>query len=209
MTLRNFTLILFAIVVLGGIAFYFWPKANNALQLANYPSSGTDIIAFGDSLVAGYGADDNQDFVSDLSKAIGQPIVNLGEDGDTTADALARIHQLDKYNPKVVIVLVGGNDYLQGKDMTQAFQNLGKIIQYIQNKGAVVLLVGVRANYFVGNFDSQYSQLVKQYKVAYVPDVLDGIFGQQQYMFDQVHPNDQGYQLLANRVLPTLQQVIK
>jgi len=200
--------VLLTLLVLGGILFWFWPKATLA-NLTNYPSKGTDIIAFGDSLVAGYGADDGKDMVSLLSKDINQPIVNLGIDGDTTSGALARIHQLDKYNPKVVIVLVGGNDYLQHKDMSAAFVNLGKIISYIQSKEAVVLLVGVRLNPILGNFDNQYTQLVKQYKVAYVPDALDGIIGNQKLMYDSIHPNNLGYQLLADRVLPVLQEMVK
>ena len=194
-----------AIVLLGAIVFYFWPR--KAATITNYPSSGTDLIAFGDSLVAGYGADDGKDFVSLLSHDINQPIVNLGVDGDTTAQALARIKQLDKYNPKVVILLVGGNDYLQRRDMTQAFVNLGQIIQDIQKRGAVVVLVGVRLNSILGNFDKQYEALVSQYKVAYVPNAMDGILGNPKLMFDNIHPNDAGYQILANRILPVLQHV--
>ncbi|HEV8666929.1 MAG TPA: GDSL-type esterase/lipase family protein [Candidatus Paceibacterota bacterium] len=197
------------ILLAGSLAYHFWPHKAPAMSYTNYPSKGTDLIAFGDSLVAGYGANDGQDFVSDLSANIGQPIINLGVDGDTTAEALARISSLDKYNPKVVILLVGGNDYLQQKDMTQAFINLGKIISYIQSKGAVVVLVGVRASPLIGNFDSQYQQLVKQYNVAYVPDAMDGIIGNSKYMFDSVHPNSAGYALLAGRILPTLNSVLK
>ena len=177
-------------------------------DLTNYSSKGTDIIAFGDSLVAGYGADQAHDFVSDLSASINQPIINLGNDGDTTAEALARVNQLDKYNPKVVILLVGGNDYLQKKDMAKAFLNLGQIIASLQKRGAVVVLVGVRVNYYIGNFDSQYEQLVTQHKVAYVPDAMDGVFGNKKYMYDSVHPNNAGYQILASRILPVLKSVI-
>ena len=200
----------FFICLVGYAAYTFWPHTMPAATTyTNYPSKGTDIIAFGDSLVAGYGADDGKDFVSLLSTSINQPIVNLGHDGDTTAEALARLSDLNKYNPKVVILLVGGNDYLQKKDMTQAFVNLGKIIQDLQKRGAVVVLVGVRVNYYIGNFDKQYEQLVKQYKVAYVPDAMDGILGNQKYMYDSVHPNNAGYQILADRIEPVLQQVLR
>ena len=201
----------FFILLVGYAAYSFWPHtmAVQTSNLTNYPSKGTDIVAFGDSLVAGYGADDGKDFVSLLSNDINQPIVNLGHDGDTTAEALARLSDLNKYNPKVVILLVGGNDYLQKKDMAQAFVNLGQIIANLQKRGAVVVLVGVRVNYYIGNFDKLYEQLVKQYKVAYVPDAMDGILGNQKYMYDSVHPNNAGYQILSDRILPTLQQVMK
>ncbi len=206
------SLLIFAavfIILLVGVGYYVWPKPMSAQGITNYPSKGTDVVAFGDSLVVGYGAGSGQDFVSLLSSAIGQPIINLGQDSDTTAGALARIGQFDAYNPKVVILLVGGNDYLQKMDMAQAFANLGAIIENLQKRGVVVVLVGVRVNYFVGNFDPQYEALVKKYKVAYVPDVLDGILGNPKLMSDTVHPNNAGYQLLAERILPTLQQVLK
>ncbi len=199
----------FLIIFLGGLAYHFWPNSVDTKNLTNYPSRGTNVVAFGDSLVAGYGADAGRDFVSLLSKDINQPIANLGVDGDTTAGALARIRQLDVYKPKVVIVLVGGNDYLQRKDMVQAFVNLGKIIENIQKRGAVVMLVGVRVNYFIGNFDDQYQELVSKYKVAYIPDALDGVLGNQKYMSDSVHPNNAGYQLIADRIAPTLKALIK
>ena len=207
------TFIVFLIVLAGTAVYHFWPvlfpTTIATAQVTNYPSKGTDIVAFGDSLVAGYGADEGRDFVSLLSKAINQPIVNLGKDGETTSEALTRLKQLDKYNPKVVILLVGGNDYLQKRDMGQAFLNLGKIIEDLQKRGAVVVLVGVRVNFYIGNFDKQYEALVNQYHVAYVPNAMDGIFGNKKYMYDSIHPNNAGYQLLADRILPVLQQVIK
>jgi acyl-CoA thioesterase I len=206
-----FVLVAASFLIFAGYSIYlFWPQTPiNIAVLTNYPPQGTDIIAFGDSLVYGYGADDGKDFVSLLSNDINQPIVNLGKDGDTTDGALNRLDDLDRYDPKVVILLVGGNDYLQNKDMTVAFQNLGSIIDAIQKRGAVVVLVGVRANYFVGNFDKQYQALVSQYKVAYVPNAVDGILGNPKLMFDNIHPNNDGYQLLADRIEPVLKEVLR
>lgn len=211
--MSRFTIAVFAVfcIMLAAYAAYrLWPRAAvQAADLTNYPSKGADIIAFGDSLVAGYGSNDNGGFVSILSKDLGEPIVNLGVDGDTTSQALARVSGLDAYHPKAVIVLVGGNDYLHKKDMAKAFANLGSIITDMQKRGAVVVLVGVRVNYYVGNFDRQYEQLVAKYKVAYVPDALDGVIGNPKYMYDSIHPNDAGYQILASRIEPALQSVLK
>src|SRR3989344_2963816 len=69
--------------------------------VTNYRSAGTDIIAFGDSLVLGVGASEGRDFVSLMSQKIGVPVVNLGVSGDKTADGLARLGALDKYNQKM------------------------------------------------------------------------------------------------------------
>lgn len=196
-------------LLLAATAWYFWPHAKAILTVTNYPSKGTDIVAFGDSLVAGYGSTGGGGFVSILAKSIGVPIVNLGKDGDTTSSALARINSFDKYNPKVVILLVGGNDYLEQQSMTQAFANLGQIIEDIQSRGAVVLLVGVRISPLVGNFDPQFEGLATKYKTAYVPHVMDGILGNKQFMYDSIHPNDAGYALIAERILPTLKTVVQ
>lgn len=177
--------------------------------IKNYPSSGTDIVAFGDSLVEGVGATPGHDLVSLLSKDIGAPIVNLGRSGDTTADGLARISELDSYKPKVVILILGGNDYLAQKSMPEAFERLGKIIEQIQARGAIVLLVGIRLSLVVGNFDTQYRELEQKYQTAYVPNVLDGFYGKEQYMSDNIHPNDTGYTIMASRIGPTLKKLIR
>src|SRR3990167_7953379 len=92
------------IILLTAIGIYYF--ARNEKTITNYPSGGTDIIAFGDSLVEGLGSTNGNDFVSLLSRKIGQPIINLGHAGDTTADGIARLSELDNYNPKVVLLLL-------------------------------------------------------------------------------------------------------
>ncbi len=189
------------LVVVAALAWYLWQKP---LVVRNYPSAGTDIIAIGDSLVAGTGATKGQDFVSLLAARIGRPIVNLGVPGDTTESLLARLSVLDKYNPKVVVVLVGGNDYLRRTPRTQTFANLRSIVANIQERGAVVLLLGIRGGVLVDNFDQEFDALRRSMGTAYVPDVLAGLLGDSQYMADQIHPNNAGYAHIAGRVYPVL-----
>ena len=181
----------------------------NTAPIANSPSAGTDIVAFGDSLVAGTGSSDGHDFVSLLSGAIGQPIVNLGVPGDTTADGLARINGLDAYKPKVVLLLLGGNDYLKRIPQEQTFANLAAIIKDIQSRGAIVLLLGVRGGLFGDHFSSGFEDLRDTYHTAYVSNVLDGLLGDKKYMSDQVHPNDAGYRLIAERIAPVLKELLQ
>jgi lysophospholipase L1-like esterase len=139
---KNILIIGLVLVLLIFGIFYF--IAGND-SYTNYPSKGTDIIAFGDSLIQGVGASSNtKSLVGVLSKKIGKPIINLGVSGNTTADGLNRINELDRYKPKVVILLLGGNDYLRKVPKETTFKNLGKIIEDIQSRGAVVLLLGVR-----------------------------------------------------------------
>lgn len=196
-----------AALLVAVIAVYFF--FFRAAAIVNYPSAGTDIIAFGDSLVAGTGSTQGRDLVSLLSSGIGQPIINLGHSGDTTQDGLARINQLDAYKPKVVLLLLGGNDYLKRVPQEQTFKNLAEIIQNIQARGAVVLLLGVRGGVLGDHFAGEYKKLSQTYGTAYVPDVLDGLLGNKQYMYDQIHPNDAGYALLSARISPVLKKLLR
>ena len=192
------------IAIIAFSAVYFIPK-----KITNYPSKGTDIVAFGDSLIEGMGATEGNDLVSQLSKQIGQPIVNLGNAGDTTADGLARMSELDAYTPKVVILLFGGNDYLKKVPISETQRNLSQIIQNIHARGSVVLLLGVRGGILQDRFESVYKTQNSTHKTAYVSDVLDGLLGNTQYMYDSVHPNDLGYRKITERVAPVLKKLIK
>jgi acyl-CoA thioesterase I len=179
-------------------------------EIRNFPSGGTDIIAFGDSLVEGYGASSiEKNFVSVLSQKIGKPIVNLGVSGNTTADGLKRIGELDEYNPKVVLLLLGGNDFLRKVPTETTFENLSKIIEAIQSRGAVVVLLGVRSGIFGGKFDEKFEELQEKYETVYVPDVLSGLLGDMRYMHDAIHPNDVGYAKIADRLYPIISSTLK
>lgn len=186
-----------------------WFLFFRAPSIANYPSSGTDIVALGDSLVYGSGSTKGNDFVSLLAQDTGRPIINLGRPGDTTADVWARIQQLDAYNPQVVIVLAGGNDYLRQVTDEEVFVNLAKIIQNIQSRGAIVLLVGIRGGILIDQYAPRFKELARMYHTAYVSNALEGLFGDSRYMADSVHPNDQGYALLAGRIAPTLKDLLQ
>lgn len=199
---------IFYLAIFVGVFFLgFWFFNKN--EVTNYPSNGKDIIAFGDSLVVGVGASDpSQGFVSKLSKEVGRPIINLGVSGNTTRDGLERLSQLDKHNPKVVLLLLGGNDYLRKIPEEETFSNLEKIIQDIHSRGAVVVLLGVRGGLLSDKFESDFERISGKHQTAYVPNVLDGLITNQRYMADAVHPNDWGYQMIADKVYPVLEKVL-
>ncbi len=177
--------------------------------ITNYPSKGTNIIAFGDSLVKGIGSSEGNDFVSLLTKEININIINAGVSGDTTSTALDRLENdvLSK-DPKVVIVLLGGNDYLRKVDKKLTFENLQKIVDKIHQKGAIVLLLGVRGGLLKDTYKGDFDDFAKRNKVAYVENVLDNVLGDSTLMSDQIHPNDKGYKIIANKISPILKSVI-
>jgi lysophospholipase L1-like esterase len=199
---------LIALIIISLFVFGVYWFLKPAPTITNYPSAGTEIIAFGDSLVAGVGATPGNDLVSLLEAEIEQPIVNLGISGDTTADGLARIDTVTSRDAKVVILLLGGNDALRNIPLDTTRENLSRIIVDIQSRGAVVVLLGVRSGILADRYEAMYKELSNTYHTAYVPDVLSGVFGRPTLMADPIHPNDLGYQKIAGRVLPALQSVL-
>ena len=203
------TIYFVAVVFLALIALYFFFFSAQETKITNYPSPGTDIVAFGDSLVAGIGATNGNDFVSLLSEKIGQEIINLGVSGNTSADGLARINELDQYRPKVVLLLLGGNDHLRKVPIETTFGNLGLLIENIHARGAIVLLLGVKGNLLGDKFEPEFEKLHEKYKTAYVSNILDGLFGNGKYMEDSIHPNDAGNMFMAERIYPVLAPLLK
>jgi acyl-CoA thioesterase-1 len=176
---------------------------------AAIPTSGQNIIAFGDSLVAGRGAREGQDFVSILSARLGVPIVNAGRSGDTTGAAVARLDRdVLARDPRVVVVLLGGNDYLRRVPADDTFANLKEIVDRIRARGAAVVVVGVAVGLMSDPYRERYEALARQTAAGLVPDILSGIIGHPDLMSDSIHPNHRGYEKVADRIEPVLRDVL-
>src|SRR3954451_580699 len=114
-------LIPFAVLV-GGL-WLLWPSQYNRVR--NLKSRGANIIAFGDSLTAGYGAQPSEAYPTRLSALIEAPVLNAGVSGDTTQSALDRVaNDVLARDPRIVIVGLGGNDFLQGVPIATTEANL-------------------------------------------------------------------------------------
>lgn len=198
-----------AIILVVIFLIYFIFQQFSQPEIKNRDSRGESIVAFGDSLVRGVGASDNHDFVSLLSARIQQPIINLGVSGNTTADGLARLEQVLQAKPKIVILLLGGNDYLKRLPISQTFQNLGQIVSQIQESGAMVLLLGIRGGLLTDNYDDKFADFAREHHTAFVPNVLAGLLGNDAYMSDTIHPNDAGYAKIADKIEPVLRDLLE
>lgn len=172
------------------------------------PTREGPIVALGDSLVYGVGSSGGG-FVKILEERIGEPIVNKGVPGDTAADGLARLGEVIALKPRIVILLLGGNDYLKRVSPEETFANLAAIIERLEDDGATVLLLGVRGGIFRDNFAERYEALARRYDTAHVRDVLDGTLGDARYMDDRIHPNDAGYRIIAEKVYPVLAAMLE
>ena len=192
------------------LALLRWVLATKFYPVRNAPVAGHRIVAFGDSLIAGSGASPGRDFVSLLSLALQRPIVNAGLAGDTTTAALSRLSTvLEEHRPDLVIVLLGGNDALQRVPRAATVANLRRIITDIQNQGAAVLLLGVRGGAVGDPYRREFAKLARHTGAAYVPNVLDSVWGNHYLMADEVHPNDLGHAVIFDRVLPAVRQLLR
>ena len=107
----------------------------------------------------------------------------------------------------MVIVLLGGNDVLQGVSTTGTVVNLRAIVRSIQESGAVVILVGIQGGAFTDRLADGFRTLAAETRAAYVPNVLRGIIGNPLLSSDAVHPNAAGYRIVAQRILPALEKL--
>lgn len=167
------------------------------------------IIAFGDSLTRGYGIPPGKNFVTFLSEYVKIPIINAGVTGDTTAESLIRLQAevLDK-KPDVVMILLGGNDFLNGYSEEVIFANLKTIIQKIKKISAKIVLIGI-SDAALPKYEIAFQRLVSQEKInAYVPNILGGILSRKNLLFDEMHPNERGHEIIAKRILPALQKIL-
>lgn len=168
------------------------------------------VLAFGDSLIRGYGTPPGKNFVTYLSEYINIPIINAGKTGDTTAEALIRLQSevLDK-KPDVVLILLGGNDYFNGFSKETTRVNLKVIIEKIKKINSKIILLGIDEK-TIPDQEAVIKSLFEEEKVdGYVPSIMDGIFPNKKMLFDEIHPNNRSHEIIAKKILPTLEKVLK
>lgn len=173
-----------------------------AQDITNIDSKGKNVICFGDSITAGEGAGPGEAYPGYLAKKLAPyPVIRSGVDGEITTEALERIQSdvLDK-DPLLVIIEYGGNDFLRKIPLEKTLENLEKMIKLCQRKGAMVALCEMRAGIIMKEYTPLYRKLARKYKTIVVPNLLSGIWSNPKLLSDVVHPNAQGYELIATKV---------
>ena len=177
------------------------------------------LVAFGDSLMAGYSLPEADAFPVRLQaalKAQGRDVevVNAGVSGDTSADGLARLDWSLGDGADAVILELGANDMLRGLDPKLTADNLGKLLEALKAKHIKVLLAGMRAPPSMGadyqqSFAAIYPELAKRYDVPLYPFFLDGIIGDRRlHLPDQLHPTGEGVGVIVQRMLPDVDKLL-
>jgi acyl-CoA thioesterase-1 len=178
------------------------------------------VVAFGDSLSAGFGVEPGFSYPDFLQKEIDQRglkwrVVNLGVSGDTTTDGLNRVSEVLAVKPEIVIVEFGGNDGLRGLPLEITRSNLDSIVSQILNAGARVVLAGMTLppNYgpeYIRPFETIYVDLAAKYNVPRIRFLLEGVGGNPKYMRpDGLHANAEGNAIVAKNVFRTLEPLLK
>lgn len=177
------------------------------------------IVAFGDSLSAGFGLDAGQSFPDlmqqDLDhRGLRYRVINMGISGDTTQDGLARMSLAIAEKPAIVLLELGANDGLRGVPIAVTQQNLAEMIEAFQKSGARVILAGMTLppNYgagYITKFEAVYRDLAAKYKLTLIPFLLEGVGGDTRYMQrDGLHPNAEGARRVATLVMKTLEPLL-
>ena len=166
------------------------------------------ILAFGDSLTYGFGANPGEDYPSLLSEMSGLKVINAGVNGDTSSEGLRRLAPLlQEPSVKLMILFFGGNDILQREPMPRLKANLKRMIALAKAKEIDVLLVAVPD---IGIFGLSpldlYEEVAEEEKTPLLSGMLSDILSDPSLKSDQIHPNAKGYRVMAERIFESLKQ---
>ena len=178
------------------------------------------IVAFGNSLTAGFGAETGYSYPDFLQKELDQHglhwrVVNAGVSGDTTSDGVNRVGEVLAYKPSIVILEFGGNDGLRGLPLQTTRANLDQMIAELRKGGVRVILAGMTLppNYwpeYIRPFEQIYVDLATQYKIPRIRFLLEGVGGNAGLMQrDGLHATAEGNAIVAKNVFKTLKPLLK
>lgn len=178
------------------------------------------LVAFGDSLTAGYLLPPSAAFPAQLQVALQARghkvlVVNAGVSGDTTANGVERLDWTLQTGADAVILELGANDALRGVDPKQTRANLDKMLSVITATGADVLLAGMKApsnwgDDYVAAFDAIFPELAKKYNVALYPFFLEGVaLNRSLILSDGLHPTTEGVAEIVKRILPDAEALVR
>ena len=209
------------LMVMTILSWLMLPAAALAQQTATPPEAGEtlQIVAFGDSLSAGYGVGPGESFPEQLQAALRDAghdvsVANAGVSGDTTSGGLARLEWSVPQEADLVIVELGANDALRGISPEITERNLDQILAKLEARDQAALLAGMMAPPNMGpdyaaEFDGIYQRLADKYDVAFYPFFLDGVAAEPALNQDDgMHPNPEGVAVIVERILPAVTEAL-
>jgi acyl-CoA thioesterase-1 len=181
------------------------------------------VLAFGDSLYAGYGLAPNDGFVPELqaglrAKGLDVTVHNAGVSGDTSAAGLGRmtfvLDSLDR-KPDLVLLGLGGNDMLRGLKPEETAKNMAEMLDILKSRELPVVLTGMLAPPNMGPeygeaFNRIYPDLAKQYGASLYPFFMQGVVGREDLRLeDGIHPNEKGIDVIVENIAPLVEAQLR
>lgn len=204
----------------GSLRWFFHLAVAGLLALTTQAAAAAPrtVLAFGDSLTAGYGLKPGEGFAPQLETALRRAgrdvrVVNAGVSGDTTTGGRARLGWVlngMKVKPDLAILELGANDMLRGQSPARARDNLDAMLAEFRRRGIPVVLAGMRASpnlgsAYVREFDAIYPALAKKYGVPLYPFFMNGVVLMQGLQLqDGIHPNARGVAVIVRGIAPTV-----
>jgi lysophospholipase L1-like esterase len=191
-------LIFLAIIVI--VVLNFFDNSSEEFDGAVMLPIDTKIVAFGDSITYGYRVDKDKNYPSQLSLLLQTDVINAGKNGEVTSEGLKRLPKvLEKYKPQILIICHGGNDIIRRKSLLKAKENIKQMIKLAREKNIFVVLVGVPTVEVLTLSTAQiYYEIATELNVPLDDSSLENILSDSYLKIDQIHPNEEGYKILAN-----------
>lgn len=165
------------------------------------------VLAFGDSLTFGTGANEDESYPAQLARMIGRKVARAGVPGEVSAEGLKRLPAaLDEHEPRLLILCHGGNDFLRRLAQQQVASNVRAMIQLARSRGIDVVLIGTPEPGFRVTPPSFYADIAGELRVPYEKDVIGKILRDASLKSDPIHPNARGYRIFAEQVAALLKK---
>ncbi|MEA2012919.1 MAG: GDSL-type esterase/lipase family protein [Verrucomicrobiota bacterium] len=182
----------------------FFGERINQWEIKNFPASNSNIICFGDSLVAGVGANSKEEtYPAYLQNLLGVELKAIGFPGMTAEDGAKKIETLDFSDADIIIVTLGGNDILKRVNWKNTEKHLKAIFSDLHNDGYLVVFSGVNSPFGRGR-NKKYTKVCRESGVYFIPNVLGGIITDVSLKADNIHPNSRGYKKMAEKIAENL-----
>lgn len=165
------------------------------------------VLAFGDSITYGTGASESESYPAQLEHLIGRKVVRAGVPGEVTARALERLPGvLEEHQPQLLVLCIGGNDFLRNLGKAQAAANVQTMVAVAKQRGIDVLLIGTPEKGITVTPPAFYAEIAEQHRIPYEGSVIGQILRNSELKSDAIHPNAEGYRLIAERVAELLRK---
>jgi len=165
------------------------------------------IFAFGDSLTYGSGAGRNESYPAVLSQLTGLEVINAGVPGEVSSQGVKRLPGLlDEHLPQLMILCHGGNDMLRQKDLNLTAENVRSMIQTAHERGVSVLMLAVPKPGLFMKPPPFYEEIAGEKGVPIAMEIVPGILSERSLKSDTVHPNQEGYRIMAEEVFQLMKE---